>query len=82
MKATSNRTGTAMLGDKTLLKMIYSNRKVIVRISINSADDPSIRVYARLNPELDLNKLYHLFMALNERVNEFINKSVMKKRYS
>lgn len=82
MKATSNRTGTAMLGDKTLLKMIYSNRKVIVRISINSADDPSIRVYARLNPELDLNKLYHLFIALSERVNEFINKSVMKKKYS
>jgi len=62
--------------------MIYSNRKVIVRISINSAEDPSIRVYARLNPELDLDKFYNLFMALCARVNEFIDKSVMKKKYS
>jgi hypothetical protein len=82
MKATSQRTGTYLLGNKDLLRLIHSVRKIIVRISIDSADDPSIRVYARINEDLDLAKLHLLFMALCERVNEVSEKKVMTKRYS
>jgi hypothetical protein len=82
MKSTSKRMGTYFLGEKNLLRIIHSTRNVIVRISINSADDPSIRVYARINPDLDLDKLYRLFIGLCERVNEVSEKKVMKKRYS
>lgn len=82
MKATSQRTGTYFLGNKDLLKLIYSIRKIIVRISIDSVDDPSIRVYARINEDLDLATLQLLFMVLCERVNEVSEKKVMTKKFS
>lgn len=82
MKATSQRTGTYFLGNKDLLRLIYSIRKIIVRISIDSADDPSIRVYAKINEDLDLAKLHLLFLALCERVLEVSEKKVMTKKYS
>ncbi|MFX0085299.1 MAG: hypothetical protein ACFFAU_06470 [Candidatus Hodarchaeota archaeon] len=82
MKSGSKRMGTYFLGEKNLLRIIHSTRNIIVRISINSTDDPSIRVYARINPDLDLDKLYHLFIGLCERVNEVSEKKVMKKKYS
>ena len=82
MKATSQRTGTYFLANKDLLKMIHSVRKTIVRISIDSADDPSIRVYTRINEDLDLVKLHLLFMTLCNRVNEVSEKKIMTKRFS
>jgi len=82
LKATSQRTGTYFLGDKNLLKLIYSVRKVIIRISMDSGDDPSIRVYARINKELNMEKLHALFLALCERINEVSEKVVMKKKHS
>ena len=80
LKATSQRAGTYFLGDKDLLKLLHNVRKSIVRISINSAEDPSIRIYARINEDLDLEKLQEFFMALCERVNEVSEKVVMKKK--
>ena len=80
VKATTQRTGTYFLGDKNLLKLIHSIRKIVVRISIDSADDPSIRIYARINQDLNFPKMYALFLALCERVNEVSEKVVMKKR--
>lgn len=80
LKATSQRTGTYFLGDKNLLKLLHNIRKVIVRVSIDSAEDPSIRIYARINEELNLEKLQEFFLALCERVNEVSDKVVMKKK--
>lgn len=80
LKATSQRTGTYFLGDKNLLKVMYSVRKVLVRISVDSADDPAIRVYSRIDKDLDLEKLHAFFLALCARVNEVSEKAVMKKR--
>ncbi len=80
VKATTQRTGTYFLGDKNLLKLIHSIRKIAVRISIDSADDPSIRIYVRINQDLNFPKMYALFLALCERVNEVSEKVVMKKR--
>ncbi|MFX1504584.1 MAG: hypothetical protein ACFFDC_00575 [Promethearchaeota archaeon] len=82
LKATSQRAGTFFLGDKNLLKLLHNVRKSIVRISINSAEDPSIRIYARINEDLDLEKLQEFFLALCERVNEVSEKVVMKKKRS
>ncbi|MFX1514799.1 MAG: hypothetical protein ACFFC6_00680 [Promethearchaeota archaeon] len=80
LKATSKRAGSYFLGDKNLLKMLHSIRKVVVRVSIDSAEDPSIRIYARINEDLDLEKLQIFFLALCERVNEVSEKVVMKKK--
>ncbi|MHA2243398.1 MAG: hypothetical protein ACXADY_00355 [Candidatus Hodarchaeales archaeon] len=82
VKATTQRTGTFFLSDKNLLKMIHVIRKIVVRISIDSADNPSIRIYARINQDLNLEMLHALFLALCERVNEVSEKVVMKKRRS
>lgn len=81
VKATTQRTGTYFLGDKNLLKLIHNVRKAIVRISVNSADDPSIRIYARINKDLYLPKLHALFISLCNRVNEVSEKVVMKKKH-
>ncbi len=80
LKATSQRAGTYFLGDKNLLKLLHNIRKVAVRISINSAEDPSIRIYARINEDLYLEKVQEFFVALCERVNEVSEKVVMKKK--
>ncbi|UCE13115.1 MAG: hypothetical protein JSV04_13110 [Candidatus Heimdallarchaeota archaeon] len=80
LKATSQRSGTYFLGDKELLKLIYTLRKVIVRISIDSGEDPAIRIYARINEDLNLEKLHELFLVLCKRVDEVSEKVVMKKR--
>lgn len=80
VKATTKRTGTYFLGDKNLLKLIHNVRKTIVRISINSADDPSIRIYARINKDLNLERLHALFLAFCNRVNEVSEKVLMKKK--
>ena len=82
LKATSKRAGSYFLGDKNLLKLLHNIRKVVVRVSIDSAEDPSIRVYARINEELDLEKLQVFFLSLCERVNEVSEKVVMKKKRS
>ncbi len=80
VKATTQRTGTYFLGDKNLLKLIHNVRKVVVRISVNSTDDPSIRIYARINKDLNLERLHALFLALCDRINEVSEKVVMKKK--
>ena len=82
LKATSQRTGRYFLGEKNLLKLIHSIRKVIVRISIDSADDPSIRIYTRINQDLDLEKIHTLCLALCERINEVSEKVMMRKRHT
>ncbi|MFX1537741.1 MAG: hypothetical protein ACFFDI_26385, partial [Promethearchaeota archaeon] len=64
LKATSQRAGTYFLGDKNLLKLLHNIRKNVVRLSINSAEDPSIRIYARINEDLNLEKLQEFFLAL------------------
>jgi hypothetical protein len=79
IKATSQRSGTYFLGEKNLLKLIYSVRNTLVRISIDSSDDPSIRIYAKINDQLDLEKLRTLFIALCERVDAVSEKVVMKR---
>ncbi len=82
IKATSQRSGGFFLGDKELLKQIYTLRDILVRVSVDSAEDPSIRIYAKINEDLDLEKLRTLFNALCERVNEVSEKVVMKKTHS
>ncbi len=79
MKATSERMGDFFLKDKPLLKQIYAIRDSVVRISIDSSEDPSIRIYSRINKNLDLTKLHRLFITLTERVNLVSDKKVMKK---
>jgi hypothetical protein len=79
MKASAKRAGLFYLGDRSLLKQLHSVRKSVVRISINSDDDPSVRVYARINEDLDLGKLSSFFVAMCERVNEVHDKRVMKR---
>ncbi|MFX0014514.1 MAG: hypothetical protein ACFFB2_05135 [Promethearchaeota archaeon] len=80
LKATSQRAGVYFLSDRNLLKLLHSVRKVVVRISVDSAEDPSIRVYARINEDLDLEKMRDLFLMLCDRVGEVSEKMVMKKR--
>jgi hypothetical protein len=79
IKATDQRSGTYFLGDRNLIKLIYSVRETLVRISIDSADDPSVRIYAKIDEQLDLEKLRTLFVALCERVNAVSEKVVMKR---
>ena len=79
MKATSQRIGSYFLSNKDLLRSIHAVRESLVRISVDSADDPSIRVYARINQDLDVQKLYDAFMLLCRRVNEVSDKKVVKK---
>ncbi|MHA1978301.1 MAG: hypothetical protein ACW98F_04500 [Candidatus Hodarchaeales archaeon] len=79
MKATSERMGSFFLMDKPLLKQIYSVREFLVRLSIDSSEDPSIRIYCKINKQLDLVKLHRLFLTLTERVNLVSDKKVMKK---
>ncbi|MHA1994334.1 MAG: hypothetical protein ACW97Z_07330 [Candidatus Hodarchaeales archaeon] len=79
LKATSERMGNYFLKDKSLLKQIYSIREFLVRLSIDSSEDPSIRVYCRINKKLDLVKIHRLFLTLTERVNLVSEKKVMKK---
>ncbi len=79
MKASSKRAGIYYLSDKSLLKQLYSVRESIVRISINSTDDPSLRIYCRINKELDLGKLHRVFVTMCERVNEVHEKKIMKR---
>ncbi|MHA1215401.1 MAG: hypothetical protein ACTSPG_08885 [Candidatus Hodarchaeales archaeon] len=81
IKATSTRSGTYFLSDKPLLKQLYAVKDFIVRISIDSSEDPSVRVYARINDKLDLEKLYNVFTGFCERVNEVADKAVMKKMH-
>ena len=78
IKASSKRAGTYFIGDKPLLKQIYANRNAVIRISVNSSENPSVRVYARINKELDLAKLQKLFVMLCERINVVAEKKVMK----
>ncbi|NHJ00521.1 MAG: hypothetical protein EAX86_00185 [Candidatus Heimdallarchaeota archaeon] len=80
IKASSQRSGMYLLGDKTLLKHLYNNRDALVRISVDSTEDPSIRVYTRIKKDLDLQKLYELFLALCWRINDVSEKKVMKKK--
>jgi len=54
-------------------------RDFLVRISIDSSDDPSIRIYVKINKDLDLEQLYITFMALCERVDQVVDKTIMKK---
>jgi hypothetical protein len=79
LKASSQRSGLYFLGDKDLLKLLYSVRDLIVRISINSAEDPSIRLYTRIDEKLDLEKLRALFIKLCDRIDSVSEKVVMKK---
>ena len=78
IKTSSKRAGTYFIGDKTLLKQIYAIRKVLVRLSINNSENPSVRIYARINKDLDLAKLQQLFLSLCERINVVGAKKVMK----
>ncbi|MHA1212427.1 MAG: hypothetical protein ACTSSH_08200 [Candidatus Heimdallarchaeota archaeon] len=78
IKATSKRAGTYFIGEKVLLKQIYAVRNSLIRISINSSEDPSVRIYSRINKELDLAKLHTLFLSLCERINVVAEKKVMK----
>jgi hypothetical protein len=78
IKATSKRAGTYFIGEKTLLKQIYAVRNGLIRISINPSENPSVRIYSRINKELDLAKLHALFISLCERINVVAEKKVMK----
>jgi len=78
-KASSNRSGLYFLSEKALLKNIHKMRDFLVRISIDSSDDPSIRIYVKINKDLDLEQLYITFMALCERVDQVVDKTIMKK---
>ncbi len=78
IKATSKRAGTYFIGEKTLLKQIYAVRNGLIRISINPSENPSVRIYSRINKELDLAKLHTLFISLCERINVVAEKKVMK----
>ncbi len=79
IRATSVKMGSFFLIDKPLLKQIYSIRESLVRLSVDSSEDPSIRLYCRINKELDLVKLHKLFLTLTERVNQVADKKVMKR---
>jgi hypothetical protein len=79
IRATSKRTGTFFLGNKELLKQLYSVREAIVRVSIDSSENPSVRIYAKIDKNLDLAKMRRLFITLCERINEISEKKVMKK---
>ncbi len=79
MKATSVKMGSFFLKDKPLLKQIYSIRNSLVRLSIDSTEDPAIRLYCRINKDLDLKKLHRVFISLVERVNQVADKKVMRK---
>ena len=79
IRATSKRAGTFFLGNKDLLKQLYAIREAIVRISIDSSENPSVRVYAKIDKNLDLAKMRRLFVTLCERINEISEKKVMKK---
>ncbi|MHA2319022.1 MAG: hypothetical protein ACXAC6_14835 [Candidatus Hodarchaeales archaeon] len=78
IKSSSKRAGTYFIGEKALLKQIYANRNSLVRISVNSTEDPSVRIYARIDGELDFSKLQKLFLILCERINVVAEKKVMK----
>jgi hypothetical protein len=78
IKATSKRAGTYFIGDKGLLKELYAVRSSIIRISLNHSENPSVRIYARINKELDLVKLHKFFLSLCERINVVAEKKVMK----
>ncbi|MFW9777905.1 MAG: hypothetical protein ACFFE8_03545, partial [Candidatus Heimdallarchaeota archaeon] len=79
IKATSQKSGLFLLGDKDLLKSIYNNREGLVRISIDSADDPTIRIYSLINESLDLRRMYDLFIALCNRVN-FVSERITTRK--
>lgn len=79
IKATSQKSGLYFLGEKDLLKLIYNNREYMVRLSIDSADDPAIRIYARITEDLELKRLYDLFMTLCGRVNSVSEKMAIRK---
>ncbi|MCK4847518.1 MAG: hypothetical protein KAT16_00675 [Candidatus Heimdallarchaeota archaeon] len=78
IKSTSKRAGTYFIGDKALLKQIYGVRNSLIRISINPSENPSVRIYSRINKELDLVKLHNLFLLLFKRINVVAEKRVMK----
>ena len=78
-KASSSRSGLYFLSEKSLLKNIHKLRNFLVRISIDSSDDPSIRIYVKINKELDLEQLYITFMAFCDRIDQVVDKTVMKK---
>ncbi|MHA2223630.1 MAG: hypothetical protein ACXAC8_00245 [Candidatus Hodarchaeales archaeon] len=80
LRATSQRAGGYFLGEKNLLRSIHNIRDIIVRISIDSAENPAIRIYARINKDLDLEKLHVLFLNLFKRVDKVSEKMIMKKR--
>jgi hypothetical protein len=79
IKASSKPAGLYYLGEKSLLRQLYSIRQSIVRISINSSEDPSIRVYCRINNELDFGKLSRFFVTMCDRINEVHEKKVMQR---
>ncbi|MHA1940333.1 MAG: hypothetical protein ACW97P_01250 [Candidatus Hodarchaeales archaeon] len=79
IRASSKRTGMYFLGNKELLKQLYAIREAVVRISIDSSDNPSVRIYAKIDKNLDLAKMRRLFITLCERINEISQKKVMKK---
>ncbi|MHA2345283.1 MAG: hypothetical protein ACXACP_01055 [Candidatus Hodarchaeales archaeon] len=79
IRASSKRTGMYFLGNKELLKQLYAIREAVVRISIDSSDNPSVRIYAKIDKNLDLAKMRRLFITLCERINEISEKKVMKK---
>lgn len=78
IKSSSKKAGTYFIGEKALLKQIYANRNSLIRISVNSTENPSVRIYARISKELDLSKLQKLFLMLCERINVVAEKKVMK----
>ncbi len=79
IRASSKRAGTFFLGNKELLKHLYAIRDALVRISIDSSDNPSVRIYAKIDENLDLTKVRRLFNTLCIRINEISEKKVMKK---
>ena len=78
IKASSKRAGTYFIGDKALLKQIYAVRESLIRISINPSENPSVRIYSRINKKLDLAKLQKLFLMLCDRINVVAEKKIMK----
>ena len=79
IRASSKPAGMYYLGEKSLLRQLYSIRQFIVRISINSSEDPSVRVYCRINNELDFEKLSSFFVTMCQRINEVHEKKVMQR---
>ena len=79
IKASSKPAGLYYLGEKSLLRQLYSIRQSVVRISINSSEDPSVRLYCRINKELDFAKVSRFFVTMCKRIDDVHEKKAMQR---